>query len=392
MSPKVREKYRKTIRINGKSLSQRFTRKADAEEWYSKMLLSKERARSGLEVPFEPIAIEAFCADFIAGRTRNETNELDETRIRLYFLPAFGPTLDEQRQILRPGRDLHSITRKEWKGLFASLITKHGLAEKTVNNIRALAHRIYEEARTDEPPRVTHNPIADIRPFKGADKEIEIFETKEEIHLYLEAAEHVDLSSWMAAMIALNTGLREGEISALDEQDVNLPSRSIRVYKTWSHAKRQVNRKTKTKHQRTLGINDALAAAIVHYRSKRPGRDQDAPFVTLPDGRRLPGDSILTRHKAALEKAKLPYRTFHATRHTFATHFLASGGSVWDLKNILGHKSVTTTERYAHRLMTLIQMRSGVFQVQTPSLAAPIPVVAPAPIRLLPAQPTGEEA
>lgn len=382
MSPKLRDKYRKTIRINGKPVTRRFSRKVDADAWYSKMLHAKERARAGMEIPFEPMHIEEFCANFIMGRRHLETNDLDETRIRLYFLPAFGPKLDENGIVIENGRELHSISRKEWKAFFGELITKHELAEKTVNNIRALAHRIYEEARKDEPPRVVHNPIADIKPLEAGDKEVEIFETKQELHKYLDAAQKLDLSGWMASMLGLNTGMREGEISALDEEDVDLPGRKIRIHKTWSHAKRKVNAKTKTKHQRTVGINDALAAAVTYYRSITGERGPDAPFLILPDGRRLPGDSILTRHKAALEKAELRYRTFHATRHTFATHFLAGGGSIWDLMIILGHKSITTTQRYAHRLFALIQSRSGVFQIHTPSLAlqSALPLL-PAPVK-----------
>ena len=374
MSPKAREKYRKSIRINGRIVSHRFTRKDDAQAWYAKMLREKERARSGLELPFEPIPIERFCADFILSRKHLETCDLDETRIGLYFLPSFGPELDELGRIIRPGRDLHTITRKDWKALFGRLITERKLAEKTVNNIRALAHKIYEEARIDEPPRVLHNPIGDIKPLEAGDKEVQIFETKSEIHRYLEAAEALDPSSWMAAMIALNTGMREGEIAALDEEDVNVTSRTIAVKKTWSHRRRKVLPRTKTKHQRTIGINDSLASAIIHYQGLRGKKGPQSPFLTLPDGRRMPGDSILTRHTKALKNAGLKYVTFHATRHTFATHFLAASGSIWDLKNILGHKSVTTTERYAHRLYALMGTRSGVFQVQTPSLAAPIPM------------------
>lgn len=376
MSPKARtpQKHRKSIRINGRIVSQRFTRKDDAQAWYAKMLREKERARAGLELPFEPIPIERFCADFILGRKHLETCDLDETRIRLYFLPAFGPELDERGEVIRSGRELHSITRKEWKGLFGRLRTEHDLAEKTVNNIRALAHKIYEEARIDEPPRVLHNPIGDIKPLESGDKEIELFETKEQIHRYLEAARASDLCSWMAGMFALNTGMREGEITALDGEDIDLVARTIRVRKTWSHRQRKVVPRTKTKHQRTIGINDALLAAIQYFESQRGKLAPREPLLTLPDGRRMPGDSILTRHAKALRIAKLRYINFHATRHTFATHFLAAGGSIWDLKNILGHKSITTTERYAHRLRALMGARAGVFQVQAPSLAAPIPV------------------
>jgi integrase len=39
---------------------------------------------------------------------------------------------------------------------------------------------------------------------------------------------------------------------------------------------------------------------------------------------------------------------FHDLRHTFASHFIMRGGSLKDLQEILGHKSMTMTLRYAH--------------------------------------------
>jgi site-specific recombinase XerD len=40
--------------------------------------------------------------------------------------------------------------------------------------------------------------------------------------------------------------------------------------------------------------------------------------------------------------------TFHDLRHTFASHWMLKGGDIYRLQKILGHRSVTTTERYAH--------------------------------------------
>jgi len=42
------------------------------------------------------------------------------------------------------------------------------------------------------------------------------------------------------------------------------------------------------------------------------------------------------------------YISFHDFRHTFASHWMMSGGDIYKLKDMLGHKSVTMTERYSH--------------------------------------------
>ena len=40
--------------------------------------------------------------------------------------------------------------------------------------------------------------------------------------------------------------------------------------------------------------------------------------------------------------------TFHSLRHTFASHYMMSGGNIYDLKKLMGHSDIETTERYAH--------------------------------------------
>jgi hypothetical protein len=55
--------------------------------------------------------------------------------------------------------------------------------------------------------------------------------------------------------------------------------------------------------------------------------------------------------KLALAACRLPSMTWYqCTRHTFASHFVMDGGTIEKLSMILGHASVTTTERYAHHV------------------------------------------
>lgn len=50
--------------------------------------------------------------------------------------------------------------------------------------------------------------------------------------------------------------------------------------------------------------------------------------------------------QSALERAGINDMRFHDLRHTFASHFLMNGGDLYTLKEILGHKDITTTSRY----------------------------------------------
>ena len=50
--------------------------------------------------------------------------------------------------------------------------------------------------------------------------------------------------------------------------------------------------------------------------------------------------------RRALEKAGIEDMRFHDLRHSYASYFLMNGGDLYTLKEILGHKDITTTSRY----------------------------------------------
>ncbi|MFR5072129.1 MAG: tyrosine-type recombinase/integrase [Bianqueaceae bacterium] len=59
-----------------------------------------------------------------------------------------------------------------------------------------------------------------------------------------------------------------------------------------------------------------------------------------------------------LQKGRIPYRNFHALRHTFATKCIELGVDIKSLSEILGHSSVTITlNRYVHSSMDLKQQQ-----------------------------------
>lgn len=96
---------------------------------------------------------------------------------------------------------------------------------------------------------------------------------------------------------------------------------------------------------------------------KYPNYGNDWPFQWWFPGRSLstdPRSGIVRRHhlhedtlSKALRRASIRARlrkrvTVHVLRHSFATAFLANGGSIHQLKELLGHKSIETTEIYTH--------------------------------------------
>ena len=97
-------------------------------------------------------------------------------------------------------------------------------------------------------------------------------------------------------------------------------------------------------------------------------------------GRLWPDESIRTAFENAVDVAKVGELTFHDLRHSFASWFVMRGGSLQALREILGHRDIKLTLRYAH-------LASGHLRDEIDKTAAPIPTGMSAAISTKSAQP-----
>jgi integrase len=130
--------------------------------------------------------------------------------------------------------------------------------------------------------------------------------------------------------IAINTGMRKGEILSLKWSQI----RNGFIYLD----------KTKTDEARQIPINDDFKACVKAIRKRQQLRSE----YILPDGNGGHVKDIKTSFKSALKRAGISDLRPHDLRHTFASHYVMRGGSLKALKEILGHKDIKMTMRYAH--------------------------------------------
>lgn len=136
-----------------------------------------------------------------------------------------------------------------------------------------------------------------------------------------------------------HTGVRVSELVGLNEADVYLSERTIKVL-------------GKRNKQRVIPFGEELAQMILPYQAKRQeylaGKDEKAFFL---DRR---GNRIRTSQVQAMVREKLSLVTNikkkspHVLRHTFATSMLNHGADLESVKELLGHESLSTTEIYTH--------------------------------------------
>lgn len=140
------------------------------------------------------------------------------------------------------------------------------------------------------------------------------------------------------------SGLRVGELVALNDGDANIPERLVRV-------------QGKGKKERIIPLTRKAVAAIECCLSGRKpmtpapakGKPQDAqrPLFQSGRGNRLSTDDIrkILRHYEI--KGGFSYHfTPHSLRHSAATHLLEDGADLRSIQELLGHSSISTTQRY----------------------------------------------
>ncbi len=130
--------------------------------------------------------------------------------------------------------------------------------------------------------------------------------------------------------VALHSGMRLGEILNLRWYDLDFASGFILV------------RDSKNGESRHVPMDATLFALFRAY-PHRPSTD--LVFSSSSGGHIV---DVRTGFQNACKRAGLIDLHFHDLRHTFASQFVMSGGDLYILKEILGHKSITMTQRYAH--------------------------------------------
>lgn len=143
--------------------------------------------------------------------------------------------------------------------------------------------------------------------------------------------------------VAVCTGLRRGELVRLRWTEVDLTQRLLTV-------RSRDGEKTKSGHERQLPLRgDALDVLRRRHTERDDGLD--GPVFTDRRGLPIKPDRATKRFKFFVRKAKLKGRErlrFHSLRHTCGSWLAMKGVPMRVIQAILGHSSVSVTERYSH--------------------------------------------
>ncbi|NIM59224.1 MAG: tyrosine-type recombinase/integrase [Candidatus Aminicenantes bacterium] len=198
-------------------------------------------------------------------------------------------------------------------------LLKKGNSKSSTNRYVALLKTMFNVAIKEG--YAEENPAERVKLYSEKDTLCETILTKEEERRLLrECSERLK----PVVLTALNTGMRRSEILGIRWCCVDLKRRVIKV------------EKTKSGKARLIPINDLLFRELQRMKSE----NEKAELV-------FPYQSVRKAFEKARRRAGLKIR-FHDLRHTFASRLVANGADIETVRELLGHQSITTTQRYTH--------------------------------------------
>ncbi len=232
------------------------------------------------------------------------------------------------------------------RGFLAHLHKKH--KKSTVARKVAALRACFSYAQEQE--WICDNPIQRVRTPKQ-EKSVPSYLTERQMTVLLgepEADSVLDLRDQACLELFYASGLRLSELAGLRWEDLDLSLGLVRV--TGKGGK-----------QRIVPVGRKAVEALKRYREawQKAGqrwalsmRDSQAVFLNR-QGDRLSDRTIARRLKRRLSRRNLPSTVSpHSLRHSFATHLLNAGADLRLVQELLGHASLSTTQKYTHVTMS----------------------------------------
>lgn len=336
-------KYRVGSFKNGRRKFKTFTNEKDAKAFakaLGKILLNKEYNFPGADGKIIPSFSEAAEKWFETRETNCKPSTIENYRYLLdnHVLPAFGAMrLDE-------------IGRGDIEE-FVSGKKKAGMAPRSIRLMLAAMRPVFKRANKDG--ILTGNPASEPAELikTGGKREVEVYTGPEVRHILAAAEKHL-FRFYPLLFTAFRTGMRQGELVALEWSSIDWRGKFIEVRRNcW----KGTFGTTKSGKGRKVDMSDQLAAVLTEHRKVLAAAALKAgkpmPDLVFPSTAGTPrGASCIRRDfDAVLKKAQIRRLRFHDTRHTYASLLIANRESLAYIKEQMGHSSIQiTVDIYGH--------------------------------------------
>lgn len=257
-------------------------------------------------------------------------------------IAAYDATLKGFRAFVRfrlddPGPD--ELSSRHILEYVDYLRKERGNGDSAVNRQVTILKSFYRAMVAMDQLDVNDNPMAHFPKMKATPVKLPTFLSEEEVQRLLSQPRTdtvLGLRDRALLMLLYGTGIRATECATLTEANVDLGDATIRVV-------------GKGGHERVLPLNVEVVRALRHYRQARDRVAPAACFFRSRSGGALSRGSIYQRVRMHAEKARIQKRVSpHRLRHTFATHLVKRGVRLVTLRDLLGHRCISSTQIYLH--------------------------------------------
>lgn len=264
-----------------------------------------------------------------------------------HTLKNYGRDLDEFVAYLTDSRPDESVPLDQIDHIsirdFLSHLSRRGNQKTSMSRklaaLRSFFRFLYREGH------VANNPARLVATPRLPEKTPRFLSVKEVETILTIPDPGTDRGSRDLAILELlyGSGLRVGELVSLDLADVSLSERLVKV-----RGKGKKERLVPFGNKAVKALRDYLQVRGKLLRAMKTSREPQALFLNLRGGR-LTARSVERNLDGYIRQSSLLLDVHpHVFRHSFATHLLGNGADLRCIQELLGHASLSTTQRYTH--------------------------------------------
>jgi integrase len=259
-----------------------------------------------------------------------------------------------------------------------NLLQDEGKSYSQISNLHKLLNKFFYYAESEgylikNPCKGLKIPKCDEDKIEEEDKVVETF-SQDELNILIDSIGFKKLR--FIIMFAVLTGIRQGELLAIEKSDLTETS-TVKINKTLRSIKvfdedNEDNKKSKDKNKYELKVTrpktkssrrEVPIPEILKQELKKlekliateklklgPAYIENKLLFPSQTGTYIDAKNLRRSWERALKSAGIPQRKFHALRHTYATRLFENGTSILTVSRLLGHSSIRTTEIYTHVL------------------------------------------
>nr|NNM90096.1 site-specific integrase [Bacilli bacterium] len=315
-----------------------FALKADAQDALMGALAAIKEGSTAVQAVTPPLTIEAYLTEWL-------------TAIEPTVAPRTHETYKYSADLMTPyigAINLDALTHEQIETMYHALQDR-GLAPSSVHRI----HRVLRTAlnRAVKRGTIVTSPMVRVDPPNGRIEKRTVLDVAQ-AHALLDYIKTKHPASYIGVTLALQTGLRRGEICGLTWADVDFERGILRVVRSRQRRAKigDIVGDPKTAGSiRSIPVDTELLTRLQDWRQRQLITTDSTYVMSHKDGTPIDPMTLARDMRLAITKLKLPHVSFHDLRHTHATLLLQANVPLKIVSERLGHASIAmTADTYSH--------------------------------------------